>query len=126
MTRSRTAAVGISVLRVAYAAFLAGAPKRATQPWLGSVGAQPGTKVAIRGLSAREVGASVGGLLAAAGGAPVRPWLIVQAAGDLSDIVATAIASRSGTLPDGALAATAVVGGASALLTAGVALAVDA
>ena len=126
MTRTRTAAVAVCGLRIAYAAFLAGAPERATRSWLGPAGGQPATQVAIRGLSAREVAASVGGILAAVGGAPVRPWLVVQAAGDLSDILATAIASRSGTLPGGSLPATAVVGGASAVLTAGVALAVDA
>jgi hypothetical protein len=126
MKRTQTAAVAICGLRIAYATYLALAPTRATRPWLGAAGAVPGAQVAIRGLAAREAGASVGGLVAALRGDAVRPWLAVQAAGDLADLVATARASRSGTLPAGSLAATAVVGGSSALLTAGVALAAEA
>ncbi len=64
-----------------------------------------------------------GGLAAALRGGPVRPWLAASVAGDLTDIAAT-VAGRD-ALPDGAAKATAVVAGASALLSVAVGAAVD-
>jgi hypothetical protein len=56
-------------------------------------------------------------------GVPVRPFLAASAAGDAADILAT-LAGRRG-LPAGAAPATLAVAGGSALLTAGLAAAVD-
>jgi hypothetical protein len=50
----------------------------------------------------------------------LRPWFAASIAGDLTDIAST-IAGH-GELPEGAVAATAAVAGASALLSAGLAL----
>ena len=50
----------------------------------------------------------------------MRPWFAASIAGDLTDIAST-IAGRD-ELPDGAATATAVVAGASALLSAAVAV----
>ena len=64
-----------------------------------------------------------GGALAVLRGRPVRPWLAASIAGDLGDIAWT-FAGRE-ELPPGAVGATAVVAGASAALSAGVAAAMD-
>lgn len=69
--------------------------------------------MAVHGLA---IGAVLGDL-------PVRPFLGASIAGDFADITATVIA-RDG-LPDGSAQATALVAGASALLTAALAVAVD-
>lgn len=64
-----------------------------------------------------------GGALAALQGRPLRPWLVASIAGDLTDIAWTIVGRRE--LPSGAVGATAVVAGASAALSAGVAAAID-
>ena len=53
----------------------------------------------------------------------VRPWLVAQIAGDLSDVLAS-VWGRNG-IPPSAVSAVTAVGGASAAITAGAALAVD-
>jgi hypothetical protein len=122
MPASRTAAIAVLSLRIAYGVGLAAAPARLVRSWLGPTTAP--TEVALRGLGVREIGVHTAGLVAAVTGAPVRPWLAISLAGDLGDIAATA-AGASG-LPGGAVPKTAAVAGGSALLTAVVAAAVDA
>jgi hypothetical protein len=64
-----------------------------------------------------------GALLAATRGGPLRPWLAASVVGDVTDVIATAIARRR--LPRGSTAATLAVGGGAALTSAALALAVD-
>jgi hypothetical protein len=123
-TTARTAAAAVCGARIAYAVGLIVAPRRLTQPWLGPPVVQPSTQIPLRGLAVRELGLAAGGLLAALSGAPVRPWLAAQVAGDLTDIAAS-VYGRNG-IPPKAISAVALVGGASAALTAGAAVAVDA
>ena len=121
MSASRTAAIGVLSLRIAYGVALAAAPQRLTRSWLGPI-ADP-TEVALRGLAVREVAIHGVALAAALRGAPLRPWLAVSIAGDLGDVGSTALGRSA--LPAGAVPKTALVAGLSALLTAAVVAAVD-
>ena len=122
-TKARTATALICGARIAYAAGLITAPEQLTRRWLGPPAVQPSTQIPLRGLAVREIGLATGGLLASLRGAPVRPWLVAQIAGDLSDVLAS-VWGRNG-IPPAAVSAVTAVGGASAALTAGAALAVD-
>jgi hypothetical protein len=124
MPASRILAASVLALRIAYGAGLIAAPARLTRRWLGAAVDGHPTRVALRGLGAREVLLHAGGLAAALRGDAVRPWLAASVAGDVSNIAATA-AGRSG-LPNGAAPATLAVAGASALLSVAVGAAVDA
>jgi hypothetical protein len=123
MPASRVLAASVLALRVAYGAALIAAPARLTQRWLGPAVEHDPTRVALRGLGAREVLLHAGGLAATLRGGAVRPWLAASVAGDVSDIAATT-AGRGG-LPDGAAPATLAVAGASALLSVAVGAALD-
>jgi hypothetical protein len=118
MTRSRTAAVTVFGLRVAYGVALVAAPAKITRSWLGPAVEGDATQVALRGLGGREVLLHGFGIAAALRGKPMLPWLLVSIGGDLSDITAT-FAGRGG-IPDDAPKKTAVVAGGSAALTAAV------
>ena len=122
-TKARTAAALVCGARIAYAVGLITAPEQLTRTWLGPPVVQPSTQIPLRGLAVREIGLATGGLLASLGGAPVRPWLVAQIAGDLSDVLAS-VWGRNG-IPPSAVSAVTAVGGASAAITAGAALAVD-
>jgi hypothetical protein len=119
----RTATLTVLGLRVAYGAALIAAPERLALRWLGPAAGEAPTQVALRGLGAREIVVHGAALAAALRGLPVRPFLAASVAGDVADIVAT-VAGRRG-LPDGSAPATLAVAGGSALLTAGLAAAVD-
>ncbi len=125
MTRSplRGVAAAVLGLRIAYGAGLIAAPARLAERWLGSEAGRAPTQVPLRALGTREIVLHVGGLLAALGDAPVRPWLLASAAGDLTDVAATFVGRRQ--LPDGSALATLVVAGSSALASGGLAIAVD-
>jgi hypothetical protein len=118
-------AAGVLAFRVAYGAALLIAPgKVAGNRWLGPGARQPAATVALRGLGAREVALHGIALATLARGGAVRPWLAASIAGDLADVGA-AFASSDG-LPEGSPAATAVIAGGSAALTAVVAASLDA
>jgi hypothetical protein len=119
----RFAAGAVLTLRIAYGVALMAAPRRLAHRWLGPDAERAPTQVALRGLGAREVVLHTGALLALSRGASVRPWLAASAAGDLTDVVATA-AGRHG-LPPGSAPATLAVGGGSALVSLAVAVAAD-
>jgi hypothetical protein len=119
MPLPRAAAISVLSLRVAYGVALIAAPSRLARGWLGPTGAP--TNVALRGVGAREVAIHGVALVAALRGAPLRPWLAVSLAGDLGDIAATAVSADG--LPEGAVPKTVAVAGASALVTAAVAVA---
>jgi hypothetical protein len=118
MTRTRTAAVAVFGLRVAYGVALVAAPAKLTRSWLGPAAEGDPTQVALRGLGGREVLLHGFGIAAAVRGKPLLPWLLISMGGDLSDIAAT-FAGRGG-IPDDAPKKTAAVAGGSAALTAAV------
>ena len=119
----RAATLTVLGLRVVYGAALIVAPERLSLRWLGPAAGAPPTQVPLRGLGAREIVVHGAAIAAALRGAPLRPFLAASVAGDVADIVAT-VAGRRG-LPDGAAPATLAVAGGSALLTAGLAAAVE-
>ena len=119
----RVAAGTVLGLRIAYGAALIVAPRRLALRWLGPDAERGSVKVALRGLGAREVILHAGALLALSRGASVRPWLAASAAGDLTDVVATAAARHH--LPPGSAPATLAGGGGAALVSLAVALAVE-
>ena len=89
--RARLAAVPVLGLRVAYGVAVIVAPERLTRRWLGQR-RPPAMQVPLRGIGGREIAVHGAAMVAALTGAPVRPWLAVSIAGDLSDIAATAAA----------------------------------
>ena len=119
----RSATLTLLGLRVAYGAGLIAAPGRLTRRWLGPSAGTPPTQVPLRGMGAREIVVHGAAIAAALHDLPLRPFLAASAAGDLADILAT-VAGRRG-LPEGSAPATLAVAGGSALLTAGLAAAVD-
>lgn len=99
--------------RVAIGLGLFAAPATAARSWLGDAVDDAGTRMATRGLGARDVALGVGTLVALRDDGPVRPWLDAGVAADLAD--ATAAVLARGERPAGAIGATlAVAGGAAA------------
>src|ERR1700710_1348528 len=96
----RAATFGVLGMRVAYGAGLVVAPSRLAKRWLGPSAAAAPPQVALRGLGTREIVLHTGAIAAAAGDAPLRPWLLGSVLGDLTDIVATFGGRRE--LPPGA------------------------
>ena len=119
----RVATLTVLGLRVAYGAALIAAPERITRRWLGPSAGTPPTQVPLRGLGAREIVVHGAAIAAVMRNAPLRPFLAASAVGDTADIIATAAGRRG--LPAGSAPATLAVAGASALLTAALAAAVD-
>ena len=119
----RIAAGTVLALRIAYGVALIAAPRRLALRWLGADAERASVQVALRGLGAREAILHGGALVALSRGASVRPWLAASAAGDLTDVVATAAARHQ--LPPGSAPATLAVGGGAALVSLAVAVAVD-
>lgn len=107
-------AIGVMGFRVVYGAALLLAPDKVTKSWLGPL--DDASRVGLRALGAREVALHVLAIGALVNDAPVKPLLAASVAGDLSDVVATALGR--GGLPDGAAPKTAAVAGGSAALTA--------
>ncbi len=124
MSHARQAAAAVAGLRIAYGAALLITPPNTTRRWLGAAGQRPGGgQVAIRALGAREVALHAGALAAALGGASILPWFAASIAGDRADIGSTFAAREA--LPEHSAAATAVVAGASAAMSAAVVAAAE-
>ena len=122
-TVKRRGALAVLGLRVVYGAGLIAAPAPLARRWLGPGAERAPVQVPLRALGMREIVLHLGGALAVLRGRPVRPWLVASIAGDLGDIAWTALGREE--LPSGAVGATAVVAGASAALSAGVAAAMN-
>lgn len=115
-------AAAVLGLRISYGVVLILAPRRLAQGWLGPAADGAPVQVALRGLGAREAILHTGALLALKRGAPLRPWLAASIAGDLTDVISTAVARRR--LPRSSAPATLAVGGGAALASLALALAV--
>ena len=115
-SRARAGTTAVLGLRIAYGVTLMISPERLAERWLGPESSRAPTQVPLRGLGAREIVLHAGGVIAAVRDRPLRPWLAGSIAGDCVDIAATLIGRAE--LPDGAPLATAVVAGASALISA--------
>jgi hypothetical protein len=115
MRATRLVASTVLSLRVAYGLALIAAPRQLALRWLGPAAADAPVQVALRALGAREAILHAGALIALERDAALRPWLAASAAGDLTDVIATA-AARS-RLPRGSAPATLAVAGGSALVS---------
>lgn len=102
--------------RIAIGLALFVAPARAGRPWIGDAVDDDGTRMATRGLGARDVALGVGMLAALEAGAPVRRWIEAGAAADLGDAAASALSHRGRPAPIVA-GSILVAGGAAALGT---------
>jgi hypothetical protein len=91
---------------------------RAARSWIGDVVDEPGGRVAVRALAARDLVIGAGVLRALDRGEALRPWLVYSAAADLADSVATLGALRR--LPRGAIGAVALAAGSAAISLTGV------
>jgi hypothetical protein len=107
------ATIPFALGRIAFGAGLLAAPERVAAGWLPGDAARPGTRVAVRGLGARDVALATGVALAAR----KRPWLIACLACDLADIGATLAAGEA--LPSRARWGTVALAGAAAAVGAG-------
>jgi hypothetical protein len=112
---ARLTTAAVLGLRVSYGVALVAAPRRLALRWLGPAAEDAPLQVALRALGAREVILHAGALLALTRHAPLRPWLAASAAGDATDVIATAVGRHR--LPRGSTPATVALGGGSALIS---------
>ena len=120
----RTATLALLGLRVAYGVGLIVAPERLTLRWLGPAAGAPPTQVPLRGMGAREIVVHGAAIAAALNDLPgcARSWpRAPRATSPTSSPPSPAAAG----CPTGSAPATLAVAGGSALLTAGLAAAVD-
>jgi hypothetical protein len=119
----RAPLIAFAAARIAFGAGLIAAPAWVASGWLAEDAGRPGTKVAIRGLGARDVALAGGLILAARDGDAARPWLAGCIACDLADIVSTV--GAGGALPPRARWGTVALAGAAAAIGAALAAGVD-
>lgn len=79
--------------RIGFGVALALTPERVTTPWLGSDAARPATRVAARGLGARDLALGAGALVAT--GADLPRWVAAGILADAADLAATVAAGDS-------------------------------
>ena len=123
MDRTRQTVLAFALGRGAFGAGLTAAPAKVASGWLEQDAGRPRAQVAIRGLGARDIALAGGTAAAAAGGAPVRPWLLATLGCDLADIGATL--ASAGALGSRAKTGTVLLAGATALAGALLAAWVD-
>src|SRR3954453_14312390 len=130
----RTATIAVLGLRVAYGAALIVAPERLARRWLGTAAGAPPAQVPLRGLGAREIVVHGAAIAAPLRDLPLRPSLAASVAGAPAALPGggrgppphpAARDGARGGRPDGAAPATLAVAGGSALLTLGLAAALD-
>ncbi len=112
---ARKAAVALAAGRVALGAAIFAAPGLVGRDWLGSAAEEPGTKIAMRGLGARDAAIGVGLLAALDDPERARNWVEAGIIADAADFVATALGRGAGSRT----AATAVLAIAGSAAVAG-------
>lgn len=100
--------------RIAIGLALFVAPRQAARRWVGDVVDHAGTRMALRGLGARDVALGAGLLASLEAAGPTHRWLEAGAVADLADAAAVVIARDE--RPAGIVVATlGIAGGAAAL-----------
>lgn len=99
--------------RVAIGLALFVAPRQAARRWVGDEVDETGTRMALRGLGARDVALGAGLLASLEDGASTDRWLEAGAVADLADAAAVVLA-RDERPTEVVLATLAVAGGAAA------------
>jgi hypothetical protein len=118
---SRTVVRAVALARIGLGAALIAAPVRFTAPWLGGDARRSGTRVATRGLGARDVALGAGTLACRDGDLP--RWVAAAVLADATDLAATVSAGdalpRTGRILVGALAGAGTALGLAALAALG-------
>ena len=110
-----TIARAAAAARAAIGVALLAAPGPAGKRWLGDVSEQPGARVAISGLGARDLAVGLGTLWALSGRRrTARPWLIASAGADAADLLST-LRARNGLSSAAFIGTGAIAGGSAAL-----------
>jgi len=123
VARKQAFTITLSTARAAFGLALIAVPSRIGSSWLGPDGRRRPAQVALRGLGARDLALAGGALSAAVRGSAMRPWLLATVGGDLADVAAAFAAGDS--LPRRSRSGTLALAGASAVLSAALAVAVD-
>lgn len=84
------AAVGLAAMRVAFGCTALAAPGTAGRAWIGQGASGRDRAVLVRALGGRDIALGLGALLALRSGRDARRWLLMGAASDLVDTVASA------------------------------------
>lgn len=111
---ARTITRTLAGLRTALGTALFVAPATAGGGWIGRSVDDAGTRMAVRGLGARDVALGIGTLTALERGGDVDGWLEAGAVADLADATA-ALLARTDRPTSVVLATVAVAGGAAGL-----------
>jgi hypothetical protein len=115
VARKQAFTITLSTARAAFGLALIAVPSRIGSSWLGPDGRRRPAQVALRGPG--------GALSAAMRGSAMRPWLLATVGGDLADVAAAFAAGDS--LPRRSRMGTLALAGASAVLSAALAVAVN-
>ncbi len=114
---SRSVVRAVALGRIGVGVALIAAPGRFTAPWLGGDAERGGTRVATRGLGARDLALGAGTFACRDGDLP--RWVAAAVLADATDLVATLAAGddlpRGGRILVGALAGTGAALGLAAL-----------
>lgn len=108
----RTAGLG-GLARLGIGVGLALAPDAVGRGWVGDVVDRPGAVAMTRAMGMRDAAIGLGTWLTARSGAPLKGWLRLAAACDLTDLVATSMVPDD-ELGDMAKVTMAIAGGAAA------------
>jgi hypothetical protein len=112
---TRTLAILMAAGRAAFGIALIAAPRKVAHGWIGDDVDRPPVELLVRALGARDLALGAGGVIAAASGQPVRPWLRAGIAADAADALLTAAyfskLPRQGALGTVALAVAAAYAG---------------
>lgn len=114
-TRQMTAAFALA--RLAFGLGLMARPDRVASGWIGSDAERGAVQIVLRGLGGRDVALSAGALAALGDEDRLSHWVAAAIGCDLSDVVATLIASPD-SLPANARWGTVALGGGAALVGA--------
>lgn len=80
---------GLGLMRLAFGVFLFLFPRRSAQGWTGERTQEGVSRLALRGMGARDIALGTGLLIALDRGAPARGWLEAGALSDAGDAAAT-------------------------------------
>jgi hypothetical protein len=119
----RAAAMAMAGGRVAFGVGMAAAPRMVAVAWVGREGRRSGTQLLTRAVGGRDLALGIGALVALLKRRDARVWIAAQAAADLTDLIATAVAGDDLPPPGRraimALAGAATVANVGTLLAAG-------
>jgi hypothetical protein len=82
-------AKGLGLMRLAFGVFLFLFPRRSARGWTGERAEEGVSRLALRGMGARDIAMGTGLLIALDRGAPARGWLEASVLSDAGDAVAT-------------------------------------